>query len=161
MKQKQKQKLGFFKKNDAVETPRDLRAALQDRYDFDFDPCPLEPSFDGLAVEWGQRNFVNPPYSEIRKWVEKGIEQLRKGRLSVFLITVRTGGRYWLERIAPHCTDVSFLTRFRFEGYDKNFPVATCLAEFDPAKRPIFRVFDIGGKYPAFGYRKTEEDEGD
>ena len=36
-----------------------------------FDPCPMDPSFDGLEISWEDRNFVNPPYSEKPKWIKK------------------------------------------------------------------------------------------
>lgn len=34
--------------------------------EFDFDPCPLHHNiedWDGLKIEWGKVNFINPPYS--------------------------------------------------------------------------------------------------
>ena len=36
-----------------------------------FDPCPYQANFDGLKIEWKERNFVNPPYSKLREWVKK------------------------------------------------------------------------------------------
>ena len=37
---------------------------------FDFDPCPYPKpdGFDGLTCEWGQRNWVNPPFGSILKF---------------------------------------------------------------------------------------------
>ena len=39
-----------------------------------FDPCPIDPGFDGLEVRWQNRCFINPPYGagHIDKWVRKG-----------------------------------------------------------------------------------------
>ncbi len=39
-----------------------------------YDPCPYDSEFDGLQIEWKEKNFVNPPYSQISKWVDKSIE---------------------------------------------------------------------------------------
>ena len=59
-----------------------------------FDPCPgYPPSFDGLQIEWGTINFVNPPYSgnNIYRWLQKGIKESKKGKTSIFLLPSRTG----------------------------------------------------------------------
>lgn len=69
---------------------------------FDFDPCPhpKPEGFDGLTAEWGQRNYVNPPFGSIappsgkgRKlgptaWVRKAITESRKGKLVVLVYPV-------------------------------------------------------------------------
>lgn len=78
-------------------TPPELHARLSAEFGpFDFDPCPypLPDDFDGLTCEWGQRNYVNPPFGSIihqgkkkgpTAWVRKAIEQHRKGKLVVFV----------------------------------------------------------------------------
>ena len=45
-------------------TPPELYAKLHAEFNFDFDPCPypLPAGFDGLTCEWGQSNYVNPPW---------------------------------------------------------------------------------------------------
>lgn len=75
-------------------------AALREQYGpFDFDPCPypMPEGFDGLTCEWGQRNWVNPPFGSIihqgRKkgptaWMRKAIEEQRKGKLSLVVYPV-------------------------------------------------------------------------
>jgi hypothetical protein len=77
--------------------------ALEEEFGpFDFDPCPypLPPGFDGLTCEWGQRNYVNPPFGSIpppsgkgRKlgptaWARKAIEESRKGKLVVLVYPI-------------------------------------------------------------------------
>jgi hypothetical protein len=81
-------------------TPPDLYASLNLEFGpFDFDPCPypLPEGFDGLTCEWGQRNYVNPPFGSIvhqgRKkgptaWVRKAIEEWQKGKLVVLVYPV-------------------------------------------------------------------------
>ena len=63
--------------NDDVATPDDLYKALDAEFKFDNDPCPLhgKATMDGLKTDWGKSNYVNPPYSEINKWLEKAIEE--------------------------------------------------------------------------------------
>lgn len=35
------------------QTPKAVYQILDAEFNFDFDPCPVNPSFDGLAVSWG------------------------------------------------------------------------------------------------------------
>lgn len=81
-------------------TPPDLLEQLAAEFGpFDFDPCPypLPEGFDGLTCEWGQRNYVNPPFGSImhqgRKkgptaWVRKAIAEWQKGRLVVLVYPI-------------------------------------------------------------------------
>lgn len=80
-------------------TPSDLYARLNAEFAFDFDPCPhpLPPGFDGLTCEWGQRNYVNPPFGSIihqgkkkgpTAWVRKAIIERQKGKLIVLVYPV-------------------------------------------------------------------------
>jgi len=58
-------------------TPKALYQALDAEFGFDFDPCPSKPTFDGLTVDWGERNYVNPPYGRaIGNWIKKGMRSL-------------------------------------------------------------------------------------
>lgn len=68
----------FSKKSDNWRTPKIIYDAyINNNY---FDPCPYESNFDGLSIEWKEKNFVNPPYSQISKWVNKSIEEHKKGK---------------------------------------------------------------------------------
>jgi len=80
-------------------TPPDLYADLDAEFHFDFDPCPypLPDGFDGLTAEWGQSNYVNPPFGSIihegRKkgntaWVRKAITEWRKGKTVVLVYPI-------------------------------------------------------------------------
>lgn len=72
-------------------TPKHLYDKLNEEFNFDFDPCPVAPDFDGLKVEWGKCNFVNPPYSrEVKKWCEKAVKEWKKGKTVVMLVASRT-----------------------------------------------------------------------
>jgi hypothetical protein len=77
-------------------TPPEVYAELDAEFHFDFDPCPypLPEGFDGLTCDWGQSNYVNPPFGSIihqgRKvgntaWVRKAISEYRKGKTVVFV----------------------------------------------------------------------------
>ena len=117
----------YIKHSDNWETPKELYDKLDNEFNFDFDPCPIcfdeviPPEKDGLLIEWGERNFVNPPYSRKLKedFVRRGIEMMKKGKLSVFLIPVSTSTILFHEHILPNATDIRFLKgRVKFIGYN-------------------------------------------
>jgi hypothetical protein len=80
-------------------TPPDLYDALNAEFRFDFDPCPYPKpeGFDGLSCEWGQSNYVNPPFGSIMHegkkkgptaWVRKAIEEWQKGKRVVLVYPI-------------------------------------------------------------------------
>jgi len=66
-------------------TPPELYTALDEEFNFDFDPCPYPrpDEFNGAEVPWGQSNYVNPPFR--RSDGAFGAEQ-QKGKTSVIII---------------------------------------------------------------------------
>jgi hypothetical protein len=70
------------KDSDLCNTPEWLKLHFKNH----FDPCPQNPSFDGLTIDWVSPSFVNPPYSEPKKWILKALEEQNKGIDVVFLL---------------------------------------------------------------------------
>jgi len=123
------------KKNDNVQTPSLLFQELHSEFNFDCDPCPIDFTVDGLTSEWGQRNFVNPPFSTVKDWLDKALIEFDKGKLSVFLIVARTSTSFWYTHIFPYATEIRFINQtIKFEGYTKYFPIPCCLIIFDPSR---------------------------
>ena len=112
-------------------TPQKFYEELDAEFHFDFDPCPRNPNFDGLAVDWGRVNFVNPPYGqEIKKWIKKGYEQWRLGKTVVFLIPSRTDTAYWHDYIMQ-ADQIRFIRgRLKFEGAKYSAPFPSCVVVF-------------------------------
>ena len=110
--------------SDNWKTPDSFYLELHREFNFDFDPCPYsekEPVFNGLEVEWGERNFVNPPYSRKLKeaFVLKGVAESKKGKLVVFLIPVSTSTKLFHEVILKNTPEIRFIKgRIAFEGYN-------------------------------------------
>ena len=82
-------------------TPPEIFDELNREFDFDFDPCPYPKpeDFDGIEAEWGESNYVNPPFGsfvdEIRRkkngptiWANKAIQEFKKGKRIVFVYPI-------------------------------------------------------------------------
>ena len=114
------------KENDNWITPPKVYNELDKEFSFDFDPCPYntgEIIKDGLIIDWGNCNFVNPPYSpELKKaFVLKAIEEKKKGKKSVLLIPAQTGTKLFHDIILPNASEVRFRKgRIQFIKLDKD-----------------------------------------
>jgi|TARA_Y100000033_G_C2654047_1_gene66233 site-specific DNA-methyltransferase (adenine-specific) len=100
-------------------TPKELYDQLHEEFKFDFDPCPLYADFNGLEIDWGERNFVNPPYSRKLKdaFVKKAIEETNKNKLCVMLLPVSTSTVLFHDYIRPNANEIRFLRgRVKFVG---------------------------------------------
>lgn len=133
--------MGVFSKNDDFPTPKYFFDDLNKEFHFTFDPCPLHgkdnPKKDGLKIEWGKSNFVNPPYSNIKSWILKALQELLKGKSSVFLITAKTSSSYWHDFIFPFASEIRFLkTGLIFGHHKKVFPFPLAIVIFDPENIP-------------------------
>jgi hypothetical protein len=112
-------------------TPKALYEKLDAEFHFDFDPCPLKPIKNGLEIEWGERNFVNPPYgTEIDKWIKKGFQQSLKGKTVVFLLPSRTDTRWWHSYIMK-ADEIRFIQgRLKFDDQKNSAPFPSAIAVF-------------------------------
>ena len=91
-----------------------------------FDPCPISNGelreFDGLG-DWKDKTFVNPPYSNPLKWIEKAVEENKKGKTIVLLLRVDTSTKWFAKLVEADAHILFFSGRLRFsEGKPANFP---------------------------------------
>jgi hypothetical protein len=92
------------KDDDHWQTPQWLYDQLDAEFHFDFDPCPIHATFDGLAVPWGRSNFINPPYNRRDKprFIQRAYDEWRGGATCVLLIPSATGTNQFHDLILPH-----------------------------------------------------------
>lgn len=121
----------FVSINMLWKTPIEIYKQLDNEFHFDFDPCPSNPDFDGLSIEWGKCNFVNPPYGkDISKWIKKGYEEYFKNKTVVFLIPSRTDTRWWHDYIM-NASEIRFIKgRLKFKGAKNNAPFPSAVIVF-------------------------------
>lgn len=105
-------------------TPKKFYDELNEEFHFDFDPCPYnekEIINDGLLIEWGKCNYINPPYRKKLKeaFVLKGIEESKKGNKCVFLLPVSTSTKLFHDYIKPNAKEIRFI-RGRIKFQKKN-----------------------------------------
>lgn len=110
-------------------TPPDLMYELQYEFKFDYDPCPypLPEHFNGLIQEWGQSNYVNPPFGSIvidgkkkgpTAWAKKAIEQNKKGKKVVMVYPVDK----WILMLLDHGAKVRNLKDVKWCAIEDGIP---------------------------------------
>lgn len=128
-------------------TPKDFYDKLNAEFNFDFDPCPfndgeITPDKNGLLIEWGQRNYINPPYSRKLKeaFVVKAIEQSKKGKLCVMLLPVSTSTKLFHDHIQPNAKEIRFVRgRIKFIGTNTKGEFVTDKAPMHDSMIIIFK----------------------
>ena len=90
-------------KSDKWETPPEIYTELNNEFNFNFDPCPIDwiegVDIDGLTIDWGTSTFVNPPFSKCALWIKKAHEESKKGNTIVMLINAITDTKAFHEYI--------------------------------------------------------------
>ena len=116
---------------DTWKTPVATYLALDQEFGFDFDPCPPNPQFDGLAADWGRCNFVNPLYGRvIGHWLHKAKHEQMKGNTSVFLIPSRTDTKWWHEYVMT-AHEIRFVKgRLKFDDQPNPAPFPSAIVVF-------------------------------
>lgn len=113
-------KLFGSKKTDHWQTPPEIYKELDEEFKFDCDPCPLNPTEDGLEVDWGRRCFVNPPYSKVKEFLKKAWEEIGKDNteVAVFLTFSNTDTK-WFHDYLYGIAELRFIKgRLRFLDED-------------------------------------------
>ena len=99
--------------------------SIMDLFEGWFDPCPLNPSFkiDGLNIAWENKTYCNPPYSKPLPWINKAIEENKKGKTIVLLLRMDTSTE-WFKRLQENNAKFLWINkRLKFNtGKPANFP---------------------------------------
>lgn len=133
----------FSSSKDNWETPSDLFRDLNREFSFTIDGCAdsenakcekfYSKAENGLIQDWGNENvFINPPYSEISKWLKKAYFASKKGATVVCLIPSRTDTRWWHNYVMKS-SEVRFVKgRIKFNGAKHGAPFPSAIVVFKP-----------------------------
>ena len=110
-------------KSDVHITPDRVWDMIKEEWGYEkeqfFDPCPVNPQWNGLDIDWRDLNYVNPPYSRERGdkktlltlFVEKALEE--KGT-TIMLLPSKTD-QEWFHKIKEF--DIMWIRgRLKFVG---------------------------------------------
>jgi DNA N-6-adenine-methyltransferase (Dam) len=123
----------FSSASDRWATPKAVYDALDAEFSFDFDPCPLDGTENGLATllsQWrGKRVFCNPPYGpDLGEWLQRGLE----ADLAVFLIPARTDTRWFHEIVLSKAAEIRFIKgRLKFGEAKNSAPFPSMVVIFN------------------------------
>ena len=131
-------KLFFSSNNQNGRTPKKIYDELNKEFNFDFDPCPNNPNFDGLLMDWKNSNFVNPPFSNQREWIKKAYQESLKNKICVMLLPVRTDTKIFHDIILPYADQIRFIKgRLKFEQYKNSAPFPSMIVIFKKKRKAI------------------------
>lgn len=132
----------FSSNSDEWATPQDIFDQLDSEFHFTLDPCATAENHkcdkyytaaeNGLEKSWGGEHvFLNPPYSQIGKWVAKAWKEgTKENTVVVMLIPSRTDTKYFHNYIL-HRSEIRFVQgRLRFSNAEMNAPFPSMIVIF-------------------------------
>lgn len=106
--------------------------------------CFIDKQRNGLTYSWAIENdkysklrhtWCNPPFNNIDRWVEKAIEESRKGLTITMLLPCRCG-RPWFRRCMEEGERYYHGKRISFYGASGSFLQDTMFVRFGPECEP-------------------------
>ncbi|GAC1589038.1 MAG: hypothetical protein NVS4B1_33340 [Ktedonobacteraceae bacterium] len=104
---------------------------------------------DGLSLAWHDNVFLNPPYSETGKWIEKALQEYAKGNMYQAIMVVNaTTDTYAFQHVAIESVMCLVLGRVDFDNPFKEsvrprFP--SVFIYLGPNKKKFVEVFSAFG----------------
>jgi len=134
----------FSKDIQTYSTPQELFDWVDSVFHFTVDVCADKSNHkcskyyneetNGLLQSWSDEvAWCNPPYSETKPWILKGVESIEttECKTVVYLIPARVETKIWQETIAPFASKIIFLKgRLKFSGNKNSAPFPSALVIF-------------------------------
>ena len=104
---------------------------LLDMFSDWFDPCPPNPTFDGLKIPWKKKNYVNMPFNNKVPWIDKAIEEQALENTSALLLPHDTRAIWYADKVLPNSEVLMFRGNFELDN-GKHTRYGMILAIFHP-----------------------------
>ena len=139
--------LMFSSKTDEWATPQDTFDELNKEFKFTLDVCATKDNTkcpvyytlndDGLSKDWNGVCWMNPPYSDIKKWTRKAYEESLKGVTTVALVPSRTDTKwFWDYCYQKPNVEIRFIKgRLKFGDSKNSAPFPSMIVIFKPIKK--------------------------
>ena len=117
-------------KNQYAQTPDSVYDFIRNDLQYkisDFDPCPPNPTFNGLAIDWkcnfDEIIYVNPPFKDSGRWIKKAILELDRNNCSkcVLMLPARMAAS-WFRLLCTRADKMYVPGRITFKNYQKSYP---------------------------------------
>jgi DNA N-6-adenine-methyltransferase (Dam) len=149
--------IALSSESDEHYTPdRELAAVYACLGEIDLDPCSnsrttpnvlakahLTRQEDGLRHPWHGKVFMNPPYSDVRAWMQKLCDEYADGRvIEAIALTKNDTSTGWFQMIWQGAAVVCFPDhRLKFKGNDTQAPQAHVFAYFGRNLERFYQTF--------------------
>ena len=141
----------FASKKQEYETPKKLFDKLNEEFNFTIDVCAdthnkkvenfYSEEDNALTKDWNGVCWMNPPYKDLKIWVEKAYKESLKGAIVVCLIPARTNTNWWHE----YCMkgEIRFIKgRPKFKGCKYGLPQPLAIVIFGKEYKSNYKTFE-------------------
>ena len=145
----------FSHESDHWKTPKKLyEAFMKEGYT---DPCPFHSKENNLEKCYCQEKlFINPPFSQMTKWVDMAIQCATRGCRVWLLMPSRTDTKYFKKLADFRCAIWFFTGRLHFNDGKNSAPFPTMLVYLD---EDIYVNYFMHGNVDEFIRCVLEDDE--
>ena len=148
LKSRGKLDVHFSSGKDDWETPDDVFIPLDREFGFTLDVCAnkinhkvgyyFDEEDNGLIQDWGTNIcWMNPPYSQLKKWLEKAYTSSLNGATVVCLIPARTDTKAWWNFVEGKAEVRRRKGRIKFVGAKSSAPFPSCIVIYRPGESNV------------------------
>lgn len=147
----------FSSDSDEWATPQFIFDQLNAEYNFTLDPAASDANHkcvkfydkqsDGLSKSWkNERVFLNPPYSETKKWIDKCIKEKDEAECIVLLIASRTDTEAF-HSLLNNSTKLTLIKgRLKFNNSKNSAPFPSCIVVLEKNKQGLPQISLMSNK---------------